>query len=155
MVQIKHFFAFILAAATVIAPVAAKKKPNIVKGIGRLNLGGNLYQVTVQVQVDKKGPTPVNYTIDTENDGGLLFSGKVDNVNAFHHHSVEKFSTKVLNKTETTLEAETEHSSRLGPEGTILNLQLEKMEDSVIPSPQAPVQARDYSEMFARFFGNT
>ena len=78
MVQIKHFFAFILAAATVIAPVAAKKKHTVVTGTGYLYPeGDNLHHVTLQVQVDKKGPpTSVNYSVGLDHrDGELHFVG--------------------------------------------------------------------------------
>ena len=145
MVQIKHFVAFILAAATVIAPVAAKKKaPVELTGDFRSDSFGNVFRVKVQVGKDK---APIYYEIETETGSGeLKFSGVKEGKGPFHtvEPRREIFHGTILNKTETTLKAKTKGNSRLGPTGTILDLKL--VEKFV---------RRDYSEMFVRFFGNT
>ena len=150
MVQIKHFVAFILAAATVIAPVAARPKrrgkshQTVLTGTGQLNEFGNLKSALIQVNGKLLDPIPVDMDNHNVSNGRFLMT-------APFNYQMEPFGAQVLNRNETTMKAITLKESALGSKGTIFELQLKPFAGETTENA-VHVVPREDNKMFVRFF---
>ena len=150
MVQIKHFVAFILAAATVIAPVAARPKrrgkshQTVLTGTGQLNEFGNLKSAVIQVNGKLLDPIPVDMDNHNVSNGRFLMT-------APFNYQMEPFGAQVLNRNETTMKAITLKESALGSKGTIFELQLKPFAGETTENA-VHVVPREDNKMFVRFF---
>ena len=157
MVHIIHFVTFILAAATVVAPVAAKKsKSEVVTGTGYLDKDDRLVEADIP-RMDSKGKR-------SKREAWLTIKGynRNDTIGGTFNMSSLTFRSSVqvniTSKTETKITAKTLSESIVGPEGQIFELKL------VRPSTDSKKKkkkffgieywTREDNEMFVRFFDN-